>query len=128
MRTFEGITSEELKYNLVRIDEHEYTVPAEVAKTLEGYRDLLHKERIEHAGKIERLESLNDEKYDEIAWGIMMNLEQAVNRDSLLAKSINAYEVDPLTSTEVFTFRNELLRRIKAGLAGLTPDGVPRNK
>lgn len=125
---FNGITDRDMRYALVKIGEHEYTVPEKVAQAIEGYSEALAKERIVHADKISRLQDLNEEKYDEIAWGIMMNLESAANRDSLLAKSINDYEVDPRTGREEFKFRKELLRRIKAGLAGLTPDGVPRNK
>lgn len=126
---YNGLADTDIRFSSVIINDHEYQVPVEVGAALDEYKSALFDEKAAHQKTIQGYEELNAEKYEDIADKIMLALSESVNRDSLLAHSIDYYEkVDPISCDPIFEFRHELVRRIIMALKGLTPEGEPYRK
>lgn len=119
-----GKTQIDIQFDSITINDNEYIVPSEVANALANYSERLANEIRSHEATKMRYEEINAEKYEVMADRIMFSLAESVNRDSLLAKSLDYYEkVDPVTCEPIFAFRHDVIRRIILALKGLTPEG-----
>lgn len=119
-----GKTQIDIQFDSITINDNEYIVPSEVANALNNYSERLANEIARHEADVIRYEELNAEKYDDIADRILLALAEGVNRDSLLAKSLDYYEkVDPVTCEPIFEFRHEGHDRIVLALKNIQPNG-----
>lgn len=127
----------ETVYKSIRIDEHEYQVPEAVANHLEKLADALAEEKRQRAKEYDKLQKVATKDFNIVADRIMLNLNHglppmAVSRFS--TPNFNredrclVYEIDRFFKTDsfgepVFEFKDEVKRRIIAGLMGQTANG-----
>jgi hypothetical protein len=127
----------EAVYKTISINGHEYQVPEAVSNYLQKLDNTLEVERQEHADKVAKLEKRFTKDIDTIAHRIMYNLNYGLapmgkswsyakfekdNRCLAFSLDETFGKVDSLGNPK-FDFRDEVERRILAGLMGQTMKG-----
>lgn len=123
----------EVTYKTICIDEHEYQVPAVVAKHVQMLDDTLEDEREKHEKQIAKLAKTATKDFNVVAERIMLNLASGTEpsrtdkrfrehfdaNESCLTHGLNFFERSD-GGEPVLEFKHEVKRRIVRALEGKT--------